>query len=326
VQTAGKIRTGLFGVDLALGEPLLPALGIPKRSILELYGLPGRGKSSLGLYLGGCVQPQGRLIYNWLEAIDPSYLLSAAAQSGFDGVIKLIDHWEAGKDPEKDPPRSHEEMFAAADSLLWMPDSGCYILDAIAGVRSRAMREGEYGEAFWGQRAKLMNMHSLRVEGALNDRPNGDCLAIFLNHVHVDMANKMNYTAYITPGGVGKEFAAAARIHLKSVDPKEVKKIEGVEMSRGVVEKLRFGGKGREFVIAILPSQGVSRELTALIDCVSLGLADRDTVVSVKGQGKAKTKSLGRIGVLVQKAYERDVETFAPLFEALEGYEHEHYA
>lgn len=324
-----RYRSGLFGLDVALGNPKTLALGFPSRSIYEIYGKPGRGKSTLALYLAGVIRPDGRIIYQWLESVDPSYLLNAVGQAGFDGSIKMIDHFKPedlkpdGTPKDDAKPRSHEEMFGEADELLWDQSSNAYILDSIAQTRSTAMRTGDYGEAYWGQRAKFVNQHASRLEGIVNDRPGPGLVAIMLNHVHVDMANKMNYTAYITPGGVGKEFASVARIHLKTADPKL--RIEGTEVTKGVVEKLRYGGAGREFVFAILPGQGVSAELTAVLDCVALGLAERGNVVTLKGQGKAKNKSMGRLGELVQAAVDRDTDRFEPFAAALEEYEHDNY-
>lgn len=326
-----RYRSGLFGFDVALGNPRTVELGFPGRAVYEIYGKQGRGKSTLALYLAGVIRPEGRIVYQWLESVDPSYLLNAVGQAGFDGAIKLIDHYDAdqfdqdGELKADAKPRSHEEMFGEADALCWEPQTNAYILDSIAQTRSTAMREGDYGEAYWGQRAKFVNQHASRLEGIVNDRPGPGLVAILLNHVHVDMGNKMNYTAYITPGGVGKEYASVARIHLKTADPKSVGKIEGAEITKGTVEKLRYGGAGREFHFVLLPGQGVSAELTAVIDCVALGLAERGTTVSIKGTGKAKGKSIGRLSDLVQAAIERDTDRFEPFVKELEQYEHENY-
>jgi RecA/RadA recombinase len=297
-------------------------LGFPNRSVHELYGKPEKGKSSLALYLAGCVcAPKDRIIYNWLESFDANYLLSASGQSGWDGVLKLVDHWAEDADPDKDPPKDHADMLKEGAQMLWDVGTSAYILDSLAEVRSRAMSDPEsaYDEAFMGQRAKLIGMHVMDLEGIVNDKAGAGAVAILLNHVHPDFQNKMAFPMYITPGGVKKEFASVSRIHLKSADPKTYPKIEGVNITHGVVEKLRFGMKGREFVIAIIPGVGVSAELTALLDAAALKLIERGQTIKVEG------KSLGRLGDLVEAAAQRDSERFAPIFQALQRYERENY-
>lgn len=317
-----RIRTRLHGFDVALGDLRLGRLGFPVRAVHELYGKPERGKSSLALYLAGCVcAPYDRIVYNWLESFDADYLLSASAQSGWDGVLKLVDHWAEGADAEHDNPKDHATLLKEGAQLLWDAGTSAYILDSLAEVRSRAMTDGNsaYDESFMGQRAKLNGMHVMELEGIVNDKPGRGAVAILLNHVHQDFQNKLAFPMYITPGGVRKEFISVSRIHLKTASPNTYAALEGVTISVGKVEKLRFGMKGREFVVAIIPGVGVSAELTALLDGVALKLVERGQTIKVGG------KSLGRLGDMIEAAAAGDSERFAPIFAALTAYEQEHY-
>ena len=85
-------------------------------------------------------------------------------------------------------------------------------------------------------------------------------------------------------------------------------------VSKGKVDKLRYGARGRMFKFVIIPGYGVSRELTALIDCVDLGLATRKTVVKVGDQ------NMGYISKLVESAKTGYSKTFQPFFDVLDEY------
>ena len=314
--------TGCFSLDYALGDPRKGQYGFPLRAVYEIYGRPERGKNTLAFFMAGAVRAEGRIIYTWLESADPDYVLSAVAQSGFMGTVKMIDHYKEGADPEKDPPKSHEEMCKEAALLLNLPDSNAYILDSIGTTRSRQEQIGDYGDANWGRRAYFINQHMRELEGIVMDKPGQPCIAIALNHVQQDMQTIGGRITYHTPGGTNKEFTAVARIHLKTVDPKSVLALDSITVSRGVVDKLRFGGKGREFLIAIVPGLGLSRGLTALLDCYTLGLVKKETgglIVHSDGRGKKASKLvIGKVSALVQAAYDNDPAPFGPLYDLLE--------
>lgn len=314
--------TGLFSLDYALGNPNTGDYGMPLRALYEIYGRPERGKNTLAFFLAGKIRPIGLIGYNWLETVDPGYIVSAVSMSGFRGRVKMIDHFAPDADPKKDPPRYHEDMLKEGAILLNKQESNAYILDSLGAVRSQQEKDGEYGEAFWGLRAKLVNQHSRDLEGITMDKPGDPCAAFMLNHVQVSMGSRASpgITVWHTPGGEGKEFHASVRVHLKTVNPKETLVPDGIVVTRGVVEKLRFGGKGREFVFAIVPGRGLHPGLTALIDAVEMKLAEKATggVISIKGAtGKKDKKEIGKLSDLVQAAVDKEDEVFEPFIAAL---------
>jgi hypothetical protein len=330
IVTLPRMRTGLLGVDLALGDLVQGKLGGPLRCNYEIYGLPERGKNTLAFYLAGRVRPTGRIIYIWLETFDPNYVISAVSQAGFDGFVKMIDHYPKGADPYKDPPKSHGQMLLEGTNLITEPETTALVMDSISMIQGMAEQTEEeaFGESYWGQRAKMVNQWVRTLEGRLIDRPGDPAAAFLINHVQVEQNNpNPRYPMYTTPGGQGKSDAAAVRVHLKTPGAKDPWKkaaftldADGFSTTRGVVEKLRFGGKGREFIFAMVPGLGVSPELTAMTDCLVLGLAER-TSAGVKVNGKV----VARLDKLVQLAIDRDRAAFAPFSKALLKWENDEY-
>jgi hypothetical protein len=86
--------------------------------------------------------------------------------------------------------------------------------------------------------------------------------------------------------------------------------------AKGKTEKMRFGGKGREFQYYIVPGFGVHAGATALFDCVELGLVDRGNTLKVDG------KSLGYLKKdYLDHANSGKSRKFDVFFELLENYE-----
>ena len=105
IPTLARFSSGLYGLDHALG--FNGEWGLPLRSLYEVYGHPGVGKSSLCYYLASKILPVGKVLFADLEGtMDGQYLLSCANQAKFDGVLKIVDY--TGKKCE---PRTHESMI-----------------------------------------------------------------------------------------------------------------------------------------------------------------------------------------------------------------------
>jgi hypothetical protein len=59
---------------------------------------------------------------------------------------------------------------------------------------------------------------------------------------------------------------------------RETKHLDGAGfVAEGKVEKNTYGGKGREFQFVVLDNIGLSRDLTAVEDCLALGLAEKNS-------------------------------------------------
>jgi len=301
-----RIPTGLWSFDRAVGNK--GVLGLPLRTLTELYGYEAAGKSTLGLYLLGCVRKEGEIGIMDLEtSIDPEYVPMAAGQSGFTGNIKTIDYAIMKK--KKKVQRYHEAMAQEAAEMLLKSGSNGFMLDSLGMWMSQEEMDGEIGDANWGKRAKGIAQWSRRCLAYLRIAEDPK-VVIAINHALPTMGGKGHYT----PGGVTKGFAAGVRLFMFRKDSASFD--DGAFQAEVVVEKLRYGGahKERRGIVFIIPGLGVSPEMTAMLDCVRLGLAERDNTVKVNGE------SIGKINTLLKWATKGETHKFKVFFDALEAY------
>ena len=98
-----RIPSGLFGLDIALADG--DELGMPLRSIYEIYGTWGYGKSTLAYFLSGAMSKElgyEKIVVCDLEGnMDYEYVMHAAAQSGWDGTLKGVNYGEKKKGGDK---------------------------------------------------------------------------------------------------------------------------------------------------------------------------------------------------------------------------------
>ena len=302
-----RFETGLYSIDAALQSPT-GDIGLPLRSIYEIYGRPGVGKSSLSYYLAGktaSLLPDKRIDLCDLEILDPDYVIASLEHSGFDGTLNFI-----GMRDTKNKRRSHESMIQELQSNLELDDVSCGILDSVGAIVPIAEDEGEIGEANMGRRAKAVSQMSRKTILTLRDLLYPKNLYI-VNHVLSVLGGR----GHTTPGGEAVKYLGAIRMMLWQDELiTNSKDVVTAFVTKGQVEKLRYGAKGRKFQFVVIPGYGVSAELTALVDCVELGIASRKSVV------KIGNTSVGYLSKLVDSAKSGYSKTFEPFFEALEKY------
>src|SRR3990172_6700275 len=242
-------RTGLFSLDVAIANGAY--LGYPMRTATEIYGYPNVGKSTLSYYLSAKLAESGRIVICDLEMLDRNYIEGMYNHLGFDGEVKLVDSTDA-----KGKPISHEIMLKDMRNSLGENGTRAAIWDSLAAGTSIAETEGDFGEAFWGKRAKLNNQVARSIGSVLKNKDEDACF-FAVNHVQGVMGGK----GHTTPGGEQVKFVAATRIMLWT---EEVWKATSESDSdvigflvSGQVEKLRFGGRGKKFRFYIIPGYGV---------------------------------------------------------------------
>jgi recombination protein RecA len=301
-----RVRTGLFSLDCALSSR--GDLGLPLRSLLELYGYTNSGKSTLAYYLASKATETGNAAICDLENADVEYIKTTMGRE-MDGDVYIVDLVDA-----KGGYIKHEEMLKDMVIHLAKEDYGATILDSVGGIIPVAESTGDFGEAHMGKRAKLVGQVARSVVDILRvkSRPS---LSIVINHVLPVLGGRGHTTA----GGEALKFLATMRIMIWSRetftfsedDPRPI----GFLVD-GKVEKLRFGGKGRSFQYYIVPGYGVHTGASAMFDCFELGLAERGATVKLDG------KSLGYLKKdLLSYAEEGKHRKFEPFREAIQQYE-----
>lgn len=301
-------RTGLYSLDWAFSSK--GNLGVPMRTILELYGYTNSGKSTLAYYLAGVLTGKGHVALCDLEAADLEYIKTALDKSGLNGSVYITDVVD-----EKGKFIPHEEMLQSLSGKLREEDTGVAILDSVGGIIPVAEAKNDFGEANMGRRAKLVAQvaRAFNANLRVKERPS---LAIVINHVHSIIGGR----GHVTAGGESLKYLAASRV---MIWPSErfTQGDDGSEfpigfLVSGKLEKLRYGGPGREFQYYIVPGYGVHVGATAMFDCFNLGIAKRDTTVKLDG------KSMGYLKKdFLDYAHEGKDRKFDPFIEALKIHE-----
>lgn len=300
-------RSGLFSLDVALSQR--GELGIPMRTLAEIYGYPNVGKSSLSYYLAFALTGKGNAYICDLENADPAYIKFTAEAAGLDGNVKLVDTID-----EKGKPISHEDMLA--EGLIGFKDDAtkALIIDSIGAVTPAAEADGDLGDANMGKRAKLVNKVA-RAMAAIVRNKTQPSIAIAINHVHGVMGGR----GHVTPGGETLKYMSAIRIMVWPTETMTKSEEDPTALgfrASGRVEKLRYGGKGREFTFYIVPGYGVHTGATAMFDCFELGLAERGATVKMDGKSYGYLKK-----DLLAYAAEGKQRKFDPFVEKLKEYE-----
>lgn len=298
-------RTGLFSFDVAVGSR--GELGLPMRTVVELYGYPNAGKSTLSYYIAPKVTEKSVVSICDFESADKDYIKRTAQAAGFAGDVRLADTVD-----DKGKPQTHEVMLGWVATELADKEVGAIILDSVGAIQPVAEAEGDFGEAFMGKRAKLVAQVSRSFVNTLRNKDRAS-VAIVINHVHSVIGGR----GHITAGGETLKYIAAVRlmIHPREVLTDNEDKVLGF-LVQGRVEKLRYGARGGSFTYYIIPEFGVHVGASAMFDCFELGLAERATTVKMGG------KSMGYIGKeFLSYAIDGRQRKFAPFLEALEKYE-----
>lgn len=296
-----RISTGLHSLDILVSDK--GKVGYPLRTISELYAYEGVGKSTLATYLAGKVKSDGLIVIADLEGgLSKQHLRSNLVKADFIGTIRFTSMVEKGK------PRSHEAIVGETLDSLMNDDASAVIIDSIGAYTPASEAAGDIGDANMGKPGKAFAQVSRRLMSHVR-LSNDPCMAILVNHVHQVMGGFGHWT----PGGVKKQYAAAVRLYMYRKEVNE--KWGGAYLVEVKAEKLRHGGlKGEDrALVFIIPGVGVSPEMTALFDCMNLGLVTRGKHI------KVEDKSYGYLKNLVQKAADgTDPELFNDFKELLQ--------
>lgn len=304
VAQLSRLPTDLYSLDVALGSPAMGALGIPVPGIIEIFGQTHVGKSTLAYHLASQINPTGRVILCDIEGLDIEYVKQAFEHEGFDGTLRVIDAMDS-----KGKMRPHEDMLDDLTEEFYKPEVSAGIVDSIGAISPISEIESKIEEGFGAKRAvtvaRFVRRLNVPLKGMELPRP-----LFVINHAHTVVGGGHGHQA---SGGVALGHLKIASLYLY---PKSIANIKSGDdvlayAIEGKVEKLRYGGRGRTFQFVTVPGRGVSRNLSALLDCVALELVERGAVV------KSKDKSYGYISKLVEQDIAGDDEAFADFHQML---------
>lgn len=307
-------ETGLFSFDRSVG--FRGQNGIPLRSLIEIYGPEASGKSTFAWFLASKVNLRGGVWIADLEGtMEEKYVREVLTHAGFEGTLRISDYQD-----KKGKMRNHEEQIGDAVDAMLDDDYHAAIIDSIGAFVSIANFGKEIGERTMGQEAKTISDVSKRLSVWLRlaEEPK---LFIYINHVHPNFSGP----GFSTPGGVKMKYISNVRLWIRRIEA-DVPEGTGNFLSEVRVQKLKHGGthSERKALIYFVPGFGVSREMTAVFECIKLDLAEREATIKLElldaDDKEWKWTSMGRLSTLAEKALdpEKNKAAFAPFFEALE--------
>lgn len=187
--------SGCPPLDAALGVP-----GWPKGRVIELFGAPSSGKTTLALLALAATQRAGgnAALIDAEHALDPA----RARALGVDTDALLVAQ-----------PDSGEQALEVAEALVRSGAVELVVVDSVAALVPQAELDGAMGEAHLGLQARLMSQ-ALRKLTAIAARTG--CTVIFVNQLRQQVGPSFGATE-TTPGGNALKFYASVRVELRKV-------------------------------------------------------------------------------------------------------------
>lgn len=187
------ISTGSLGLDIALGIG-----GFPKGRIVEIYGPPSAGKTSIALHaIAECQKKGGIAAFVDAEhAFDRHY----AKQLGVDVDNLLLSQ-----------PNNGEESLSVAESLIKSGAVDILIIDSVAALVPKAEIDGDYGDSKVGLHARLMSQAMRKLTGIIH---RSNCCCIFINQIRMKIGVLFGNPETVT-GGEALKFYSSMRLDIR---------------------------------------------------------------------------------------------------------------
>ena len=287
------ISTGSLGLDLALGTG-----GLPRGRMVEVFGPPASGKTTLALSVIAEAQRAGGIcaFIDAEHALDVPY----ARKLGVRASELLVAQPDCG-----------EQALELTEMLVRLGALDVVVIDSVAALVPRAELEGEMGETQPGLHARLMSQALRRLAAAF---ARSRTLVIFTNQLRVKLGVLFG-NPETTTGGHALHFYASVRLEVRRVGMlREGEDVIG-SRTRVKVVKNRLAAPFREAEFDLRHGQGISRagELVDLGLAAGL-LAQEDGWITCEGTRLGQGREAARRYLVEQKELARSLK--ARLFEA----------
>jgi len=228
-----SISTAVPALDVALGIG-----GLPVGRIVEVFGQPNTGKTTLALHLIAAVQnADGVAAYIDLDQrLDPNYLKEIVNYTNL-----LVSQ-----------PDDTEKALEIIEGLARSGAVNLIVVDSLAGLTPRSELEGRMGDADVGLQARLMSQ-ALRTLTATVHRTG--CLVVFINQVRQKIGVTFG-NGEVTTGGNALKFYSSVRIEAKFLRQEgDTKAIEFL------VRKNKLAPPFTTCIVALRPDEGFCEEI-----------------------------------------------------------------
>jgi len=276
VEQVDIIPTGVLPLDFALGTG-----GLPLGRIVEMYGPPSSGKSTLAMQTISEAQKQG-LLCAYIDAehaLDPKYAKALGVNLN-ELLLTQPNHAEQGL----------EVMIRLAET----GKVAVIVVDSVAALVPRAEIEGEMGQANVGLQARIMGQALRKVTGPAFDN---NVLIIFINQLRESIGKMFGPTEY-TPGGRGLGYYASVRLDIRRIQTIKKGETATANRTRVKVVKNKLAAPYREAEFDLVYGVGIPKE-NALIDCaIEVGVVKKSGAwITYQGEqlGQGRDKAILKI-------------------------------
>lgn len=316
-EASPRVVTGFYSLDWALSSRM-GNFGFPVRSIVEITGAQGVGKSTLAFSLAGIIANKlgnGFTLVDF-ERQNEETVSSCLSLSGFSGEVDWVQYYE-----DKKGDITPEKILDISTQKCRQEEPDVVVVDSLGGFSPSVIHEGELGAANMGRKAKVLSDWFTRTLRPLIQNPKPSCV-LFTNHQHprfdVMKKNPNMPTPTQSSGGVGVGYYATQSFDIRRLYGYDYTFDAGYVIE-GRINKNRDGwGKDKKsvFYAYIHTGEGLNRNLSAVIDCTMVGIA-KSTASTVKEGSKITMdgRDFGKFRDMVENRF--DPELFKPFHAAL---------
>lgn len=311
-ESTQRLITNCYSLDKSLSD-FKDNLGFPLKSIVEVYGNKGVGKSTFCFSLMGMMAKRlqkNMVILDW-EGQSRETIEGVLEAQGFLGNVHYIS---------MRPDETSEDTVERF--LLAIKDDGQNIglVDSIGGFLPTAYLEGQVSDSSMGvfarETGRMVNKAKQLVISSESPA------SVFMtNHIHPKIGGFVQGND--TSGGVKKKYLSHVRMEVSRYFGNKKSPVSGYVsvgggwLLKGKIDDNRYGFSKGEFVVWMQGGEGIHVGLTAMWDCILGGVAK----LSAKAVKDSNTVSLdgtsyGKLGYIIEHRHD-DPEFFVPFQNAL---------